>query len=172
MHSSAIRYQLDGSGYRESFNAIKVVAGCPQRGCNGYELHNDLDFNTDDNYRDITNKKAWTGGLGWLPIGNRFNAFTARFEGNGHTIANLYINRPSDYVGLFEATAKRAKISNLVLSKINVKGNSYIGSLAGHNAGSVTYIGVEGGRLIGMGNNVGGLFGANIGTSSQRRCDA
>ena len=160
----AIRYQLDGSGYRESFDAVKVTAGCPQLGCNGYELRNNLDFNSEDSYRNITNKKAWTSGLGWLPISDRLNFFAARFEGNGHTIANLYINRPSDYVGLFKATTKRAKISDLVLSKINIKGNSYVGGLAGRNAGGITYVGIEGGRLIGMSNYVGGLFGANTGT--------
>ncbi len=161
---NAIRYQLDGSGYRESLTSPKITAGCPRSGCNGFELHRDLDFNADDDYRNITNKEAWTSGLGWLPISDRLNFFAARFEGNGHAIVNLYINRPSDYVGLFKATAKRAKISNLVLSRIDIKGNSYVGSLAGHNAGSVAYIGVEGGSLSGMGNNVGGLFGANIGT--------
>ncbi len=161
---SAIRHQLDGSGYKQSFDAVKITAGCPQSGCTGYELRGDLDFNSDDSYRDITNKVAWTSGLGWLPIGDRLNFFTARFEGNGHTIANLYINRPSDYVGLFNATTRLAKISDLILSQINIKGNSYVGSLAGHNAGGVAYIGVEGGRLIGMGNNVGGLLGANTGT--------
>ncbi len=160
----AIRYQLDGSGYRESFDTVKVTAGCPRSGCNGYELRKDLDFDADDSYRDLGNKAAWTSGLGWLPIGTRLNFFTARFEGNGHTIANLYIDRPSDYVGLFKATMRRAKISDLVLSQINIKGNSYVGGLAGHNAGSVVYVGVENGRLIGMGNTVGGLFGANAGT--------
>ena len=160
----AVRYQLDGSGYRESFDTVKITAGCPRSGCNGYELRKDLDFNADGSYRDLTNKVAWTSGLGWLPIGDRLNFFAARLEGNGRTIANLYIDRPSDYVGLFRATAKPAKISDLILSQINIRGNSYVGSLAGHNAGGVSYIGVEGGRLIGTGSTVGGLFGANTGT--------
>ena len=160
----AIRYQLDGSGYRESSDAIKITAGCPSHGCDGYELRSDLDFNADDSYRDTNSKEAWTSGLGWLPIGDRLNSFGGRFDGNDHTIANLYINRPSDYVGLFRATTKLAKITNLVLSQTNIKGNSYVGSLAGHNAGGVASINVEGGRLIGAGNNVGGLLGANVGT--------
>ena len=160
----AVRYQLDGSGYRESFDAVKITVGCPSNGCDGYELRSDLDFNANDSYRNITNKQAWTSGLGWLPIGDRLNFFAARFEGNDHTISNLYINRPSDYVGLFRATTRLAKISDLVLSQTNIKGNSYVGSLAGHNVGSVGYIDVEGGRLVGASNNVGGLFGANAGT--------
>ena len=160
----AVRYQLDGSGYRESFDGIKITAGCPSSGCSGYELRSDLDFNANDSYRNISNKETWTSGLGWLPIGDRLNFFSGRFEGNDHTIANLYINRPSDYVGLFTATAKLAKISDLVLSQANIKGNSYVGSLAGHNAGGASYIDMEGGRLVSAGNSVGGLFGANTGT--------
>ena len=153
---NAIRYQLDGSGYRETSNAVKITAGCPSRGCDGYELRSDLDFNTDDSYRDTTNKEVWTSGLGWLPIGNQLNFFTARFEGNDHTISNLYINRPSDYIGLFRATAKLAKISGLVLSQTNIDGNSYVGSLAGHAAGIV----------IGDGSCSGGLVGSNKGIIS------
>ena len=54
----AVRYQLDGSGYRESFDAAKITAGCPSSGCNGYELRSNLDFNSDDSYRDTTYKEA------------------------------------------------------------------------------------------------------------------
>ena len=139
----AVRYQLDGSGYRESFDAVKITAGCPSSGCDGYELRSDLDFNANDSYRNISNKQVWTSGLGWLPIGDRLNFFSGRFKGNDYTISNLYINRPSDYVGLFGATAKLAKISELVLSQTNIKGNSYVGSLAGYNAGGVAYMNVE-----------------------------
>ena len=165
---NAVRYQLDGSGYRESADTVKITFGCPSSGCDGYELHRNLDFNSDGSYRDTTNKEAWTSGLGWLPIGDQLNSFSGRFEGNNHTIANLYIDRPSDYVGLFRATTKLAKISDLVLSQTNIKGNSYVGSLAGHNAGGVAYVGVEGGRLVGSGNAVGGLLGANTGDDTQR----
>ena len=40
----AVRYQLDGSGYRESFDAVKITTGCPSGGCDGYELRSDLGF--------------------------------------------------------------------------------------------------------------------------------
>ena len=39
---------------------------------------------------------------GWQPIGNSSSAFKGVFNGNGHIISNLWINRPdTDYIGLF-----------------------------------------------------------------------
>ena len=40
----AIRYQLDGTGYRAGAQTSKITAGCPATGCNGYELMKNLDF--------------------------------------------------------------------------------------------------------------------------------
>ena len=37
-----VHYQLDGSGYRGSSDAVKITADCPQSGCNGFELRSDL----------------------------------------------------------------------------------------------------------------------------------
>lgn len=37
----------------------------------------------------------------WDPIGTNGNAFTGTFDGNYHVIRGLYINRSSDYQGLF-----------------------------------------------------------------------
>ena len=45
---------------------------------------------------------TWDGGAGWTPIGNSSTYFTGYYDGQNHTISNLYINRSStDYVGLF-----------------------------------------------------------------------
>ncbi|MBC6414072.1 MAG: cadherin-like beta sandwich domain-containing protein, partial [Chromatiales bacterium] len=98
----AIRYQLDGSGLRRSSDANRDIAGC--RGgagntCNGYELVRDLDFDDDDSYRDVpANKSSWTTGVGWPYIGSETNEityFSGILEGNGHTIANLFVNAPT-----------------------------------------------------------------------------
>ena len=161
---NAIRYQLDGSGYRESFEAEKITAGCSGNNCIGYELRKDLDFNDSDSYRTGVLNPAWTTGAGWQPIGDRLNFFNAIFEGNEHKISNLFINSESDYAGLFKATGRQAKISGLVLSQIDVGGSSYVGALAAYNAGTVSYVEVNGGRLVAAGNNAGALVGANEGT--------
>jgi len=44
----------------------------------------------------------YSAGEGWLPIGTYEAPFTGKFNGNGHKITNLAINRPDEsYVGLF-----------------------------------------------------------------------
>ena len=161
---NAIRYQLDGSGYREGFEAEKITAGCPDNNCTGYELRRDLDFATTQSYINVENKAAWTRSSGWQPIGDRLNFFNATFEGNGHKISNLFINSASDYVALFKTAGEQAKISGLVLSQIDVKGKSFVSGLVAYNEGAVSYIKVNGGRLAAAGNNAGALVGANEGT--------
>ena len=61
-----------------------------RRPATGYELTADLDFDTDGSGDANSADDYWDGGAGWLPIGGRFRA---DFEGNGHTIANLFIDR-------------------------------------------------------------------------------
>ena len=42
-----MRYSLDGSRYKTSSTDTGITAGCPNDACIGYELMNDLDFDTD-----------------------------------------------------------------------------------------------------------------------------
>ena len=95
---------------------------------------------------DANVTETWNGGLGFQPIGRyisrcRANGsdqnyraqipFTGSFDGNGHTISNLYINRPRhDYVGLFGA-AENAQICRLGLVNANITGWGYVGGIAG-----------------------------------------
>ncbi len=168
----AIRYQLDGTGYTTSTGAMKITAGCPNTGCKGYELARDLDFNDNGSYRNVSaNKSKWTTGEGWQPLGNgnRVNyrnpnndPFKATFEGNGHTLSNLMINRPStNYVGMFsyiESTS--TKITNVGLLNVNVEGRSLVGGLVGENSGTITNSYATG-SVEGQ-YNVGGLVGRNL----------
>ena len=65
---NAIRYQLDGSGYRASATAKKITSGCAVGGCKGYELTRDLDFNdaTIRNSHVIANKIIGDSSVGGL----------------------------------------------------------------------------------------------------------
>ena len=123
-----MRYQWDGSGYREDESAIKNTAGCGEGGCRGYELSRDLDFNNDDHYRDIANKTAWTTGAGWKPM-----RLEATFEGNNNTISNLMINREQEgHIGLFGIGSGRdAKINGVGLIDVDIKGRISVGGLVG-----------------------------------------
>jgi len=69
--------------------------------------------------------------------------FQRHVDGLGHIISNLYINRPSqDYVGLFGYAYSRGNntstLKNVGLIGNSVKGNNYVGGLAGYSRGIVT----------------------------------
>jgi hypothetical protein len=68
---------------------------------------------------------------GWMPIGNSSLNFTGSYDGNGHGISGLYINRgSSDYQALF-GIINGAIIKNLKLTDVSIKGSLYTGGLAG-----------------------------------------
>ena len=158
---NAIRYQLDGSGYKISASAARITNGCAEGGaavCIGYELMRDLDFEADDSYVNAaTNKAAWTvdnfettGDVGWDPIGtfsapnrrdcsvpDNNNCFSGIFEGNGNRISNLQINRDSaSYVGLFAGNS--GSIRNISLAQPEVEGEANTGALVGLSRGIAT----------------------------------
>lgn len=146
----AIRYDLDGDGatdsqsdgsaYAAAFLDATPGMGCPMAGCTGYELIADLDFDTNGNGQTDARDAYWNEGAGWMPIAYVYPSnFTATFDGNDHTIANLHIIRTNDYehsVGLFGHTA--GTIRNTGLLDVNVSGFFWIGGLAGSNSGVIT----------------------------------
>ena len=131
--------------YAAAFPNAATGMGCPSAGCTGYELEVDLDFDTDgdgDVDADDASGAYWNGGDGWDPIGyftvgTTSTAFAATFEGNNHTIANLYINRTGvSYVGLFGwCYGAGAKIRKVGLLDVDVTGDERVGGLVGSNQG-------------------------------------
>ena len=110
---------------------------------------------------DASGTSGWDGGNGFSPIGNGMTKFTGHYNGRGHTINNLFINRPStDYIGLFGYTSG-ALIDSLGIANCNVAGNEYVGGLAGYNynASTVSNCYVTG-SVTGNNKNVGGLVEA------------
>ena len=123
-----MRYELDGTGYNVTDIGRPITTGCPSGGCTGYELTKDLDFMEASSYREGSINTAWTdtSEAGWEPIGDNSNSFAAAFDGNGHTISNLMINRgSSDNIGLFGfASGAGNRIANLGLLEVNVMGRT------------------------------------------------
>ncbi len=74
-----------------------VSDGCPAEGCSGYELVNDLNFDTNGNDAFDDGDSYWNEGKGWDPIGSEGQKYVTEFHGNGHTLHNLTIR----FVGLF-----------------------------------------------------------------------
>ena len=157
----AVRYVLDGSGYKSTVTATTSTEGCGSSGCKGYELVRNLDFDDDQSYRSTANKVAWTAGSGWVPIGDGDAGFTGIFEGNGYTLSNLTINTTTNYIGLFGYLPIRdAAIYGVGLLDVAVRGNLRVGGLVGWNEGTIANS-YSHGRVHGD-RNVGGLAGNNI----------
>ena len=128
-----------------------------------YELMNDIDAS-------ITS--TWPGGFD--PVGVNTLMFGGTFEGNGHTISNLFIDRPgnSQQTGLFGMTAPAANILNLTMKGHNITGNTYTGAIAGHNRGTIINCHADG-EVWCTGEDVGGLVGCNYaGTASITNCSS
>ena len=164
---NAIRWDLDGdgassaAGYALAFPAALAGMGCPARGCTGYELTADLDFDTDGSGTVDAGDAYWAAGAGWVPIGTAGSPFAATFAGSGHTIANLVINRgTTTHVGLFGLTAAASVIRHVGLPDVDVRGDSFVGGLVGWNKGRIAGSYVTG-RVAGTGIDIGGLVGWN-----------
>lgn len=116
---------------------------------------------------DASLTSGWNSVLGFVQVGDGayngtgYNYFTGQFDGLGHTISSLYINRPTEnYVGLFGYMS--GSVSNVGLVNANVTGYSYVGGLAGLSSGTISNSSVSG-NVTG-GYYVGGLIGINYGT--------
>ena len=151
------------------------------------QLHN-IRFNLGGDYV-LSNDIDLSGYPNWEPIGTLANPFTGTFNGNGHTISNLTINRPAqDNVGLFgvinTTKAKHAPgdnsvlsepiVRNLLFTNASIKGRDNVGILTGQY---ITDVGEGNDHMVTSGNfgflcqnivvvgavngrsNVGGLLG-------------
>lgn len=139
--------------------------------CVGFELLNDLDFDTSADGVIDDKDDYWNGGLGWQRIGYSVAgaeqpfAFAVVFNGNNHTISNLTINRPTESLAsLFGRTHTGANISNLTLDKVNIIGRYYAASLAGSLEFSVVNNVTAKGNITGRGA-IGGLLGSSENSS-------
>ncbi len=177
---NAIRWDLDGDGtvaagnqsnYNAAFGSASAGMGCPTGGCTGYELTRDLDFDTDGD------GSTWSGatpasdsddtyhnsGNGWAPIGadatpTDSTHFNATFDGNGHSIHNLFANAERGWSGLFAALRGSAVVRSLGLPNAHVRrGFTYAGALAGESWGRVEAVWTTGG--VTANDAVGGLIG-------------
>ena len=141
----AIRYDLNGNGlvdgatwepYYAAFSMGALEMGCPN-GCVGYELAANLDFDTDGSGIADSPDTYWNSGAGWEPIGSEDDPFTALFYGHGHTLANLFIDRPTeDGIGLFgelHYDGGASHIRDVGLVEVDVTGRDGVGALFGRS---------------------------------------
>ncbi len=116
---------------------------------------------------DASSSSTWAGG-GFLPIGNTSTTFTGTYDGNGHTISGLTINRGStNYVGMFGYIGWTAGgITKLGLINLSISGSNNVGGLAGYNYSIISYCYTSG--AINGNQNVGGICGSNYSYNSSK----
>ncbi|MCH8546708.1 MAG: hypothetical protein LAT54_08240, partial [Cryomorphaceae bacterium] len=133
---------------------------------------------------DMIIVRLWDEGKGWTPIGNNTNRFTGSYDGDDHTISNLYINNSAlRHAGLFgfaeNATFENLEITGSITADWDLgglvgqtNGNSLIrnvhtdveitvresgGGIVGHNQGLIENSSAAGNITGSTGNNMGGL---------------
>ena len=171
---NAIRYDTNGDGrpnddpndnYSVSFPTAEGERVCNQF-CRGYELARSLDFEDAGSYASGKVNTQWTTGSGWLPIGLKEQRFNTTFDGNGHTISNLYIDRTTplvgtERIGLFGYTYLSTVFREIGLLDVDVTGVSWVGGLVGSNRGAIISSYATGD--VSGSSTVGGLAGGNGG---------
>ena len=193
-----IRHNLDLSNgrYKTSADTAEnsgLLCGTDQdMPCTGYELIISLDFANPHHYESGELNAAWrpnsmannSGSIlpqtmadngtnnGWEPIGTGSDGsrFNSRFDGNGHTISNLYIRRSGE-VGLFGGTDSASVIRSVGVAAVQIYNSSNIsgntpGALVANNRGIIVASYASGtitnsGTAAEIGGLVGALAGAN-----------
>ena len=190
---AAIGGDPDGDGIPEADRATAYAAAfggaaggvvCAQHQCSGYELVADLDFDSDndgDVDADDHNGAFWNSGKGWSAISGPFEA---TFDGNGHTIANLYVRddrsdsgsgASGGSYGLFAHLGQGATVRNVGLTGVDIvvgspsgRGSDVAGSLAARSEGTITAAYATGSvSARGDRDQAGGLVAVNLGNISR-----
>ena len=132
--------QLVNGGTNFSGKTIKLMA--------------DIQLNELDENGMPTAAEGKTEPSQWTPIGTSQKKFAGTFDGDGHTIAGLYINDTAAvynaYKGLFGNITASAKVQNLVVTgdvmakSANNTAPQYVGGIVGFNDGTVQNCGFQG----------------------------
>lgn len=154
----------DGDGFR-NISTLEELRWVSEHS-NSWNWNFELDKNI-----NASNTKEWNDGKGFAPIGfNYNNYFSGEFDGNGHLIDSLYINRPKqNYIGLF-GFITQSKILNLGVTNCFIIGKDEVGSLVGSSFNSSEIFNCfNSGNVIGM-HYTGGLVGINSQKSKINYC--
>jgi hypothetical protein len=127
-----------------------------------YALMNDLDSTT-AGYAGLAGPTA-NGGSGWEPVGASTSgaAFAGTFDGQGHEIHDVFVNRPDeDCVAVFGLVGPQGIIKNVGVVDCNITGYANVAGLVAGNIGDLTNCYAEG-SVRGF-SEIGGLAALNCG---------
>lgn len=98
----------------------------------------------------------------WTPIGNSVQGFLGDFDGNGHYVSGLYINREDNIQGLFGHIDDGARVHHVALvnSYIEARNSHFVGGIVGWNINSTVDHCFNASTIVAS-YNVGGIVGGN-----------
>lgn len=117
---------------------------------------------------DASATTGWNAGAGFLPLGDDSlipaQSFQGIFDGLGHTITGLFINRStSNYISLFGGCTETAVIRNVGMENVNITGQNQVAGLVAHTGGSIDNCYVTG-SVTSTGITTGGLVALTTGS--------
>lgn len=138
-----------------------------------------MNWELNDQYKmmcdvDLSSICSQSSAVSWVPIGGSSSNsyFTGLFDGNGHTITNLYIkNTTYDYVGLFgfirtsSTSNTPGAVQNLTVEGSVTGSKTYVGGVVGRvtlSSSNSTYSSINNVTFRGSvngGTNTGGIVG-------------
>ncbi len=155
------------------FNSGDGSVGDPYQICNWTQLDN-IRNNMNSNFiltLSLSSSDSDYVGIGtdWTPIGDcgagycldgDETEFTGNFNGEGNTISDLVIYKPStNGVGLFAANSTASTIENLGILDADVNGNGHVGIIIGRQDGTSSKC-FTSGNIKGYAAGIGGVAGA------------
>lgn len=140
LYSQIEPLDTDGNGYRNISTLENLRWVSENESCWGekFELDNDI---------DAKKTKKWNDGKGWSPIGTKDKPFTGVFDGKGHSIIKLTIDRTEedsyyhrciykDAAMFGHINGNNAQILNLSLLKCEIEGGENTAGLAVNVSGA------------------------------------
>ena len=178
-------YQFDGTqtranekvGWPDAFARIYEVNDEPQPISSLAELVEFRDAVNEGGKYKGSNSAILTAdidlsGIDWTPIGTTTEdskKYTGTFNGGGHVIKNLSVDRQNDqYAGLF-GYVYNTTICNLHLVNPTVKGHTFAGTVVAHaDKSHIADVLVDGASVQANGGNGGGIVGYLDGSTAER----
>ena len=100
--------------------------------------------------------------------------FCGSFDGKGHTISGIRINKDSNNQGLFgyiKTDAMISTVKNITLADAVINGKYIVGGIVGHNyGGTIENCRVESTVSVNGSTNVGGIAGSNMANGTIKDC--
>jgi hypothetical protein len=95
----------------------------------------------------------------WQPIGSPAAPFLGIFDGGVYVVRGVCIDESEDYQGLFGYVGGRGTIKRVRVAESYIRGNAYVGGLAGSSDSGRIEDCYSTATVMGSGYNVGGLVG-------------